>query len=103
MSGRRRAPEIIAGTIASDGTPIRRGLGDFTCTKVGTGIYDVYFPENFRVVLMVQTLGGAVGMTQNFSPGTSGTNPGGIRVGVYNGAGAQADIGFNFIALGIQL
>lgn len=99
---RHRGPDFVAGTIASDGTPIDRGFGKFGCQKIGVGVYDVYFSPDFKPLFMLETLSGTAGMTQSYPAAAGGSSPNGIRVGTYNTTGGAIDAGFNFIAVGIQ-
>lgn len=95
----RRQSEIIVGRIAADGSVL---YGDgFTVVKIGSGIYDIYFPSTFRLQAVTgQSHATSYGATVLFNNAGTGTNM--VRVGMNNtSTAAQADTSFSFIAAGV--
>lgn len=92
---RTRNPEFITGRIKQDGT-LLYGSAPFSINKVGTGVYDIYFPSNVRPMSVVasteSTSYGATTIMYN-----AGIN--GFRIGINNTSSAAAgDVVWNFVA-----
>lgn len=90
----RRQPEIIAGTVNTDGT-IARGDG-FTSTRTGVGTYALTFAPGFRLVGIAFT-----GTANNSDTFYYDMVTGALTIRVSNTAVAT-DSGFTFVAVGAQ-
>ncbi len=97
----RRTLEIIAGRVSATGT-IVEGSG-FSVSKT-TGVYNIMFPPNFRVLSATVTptaYSSVLPMQTVLIPGTS---PNSFQMANYiNSGGGAGDISFAFIAVGYSV
>jgi hypothetical protein len=95
VARRRRNPEVIAGRVNADGS-VAAGDG-FTVVKTGTGAHTLTFGPGFRFLSVSgQMIGGAGFMAVVSSAERS------VNIQMYNTAAAATDLGFTFIAVGVQ-